>query len=73
MTQSSGRLARRIAVVTGAAGGIGSGIAKAYAAEGAVLALVDRNAKKLAEVVDTIAAEGGSAQAFTTELRTQPR
>ena len=69
MTQSSGRLARRIAVVTGAAGGIGSGIAKAYAAEGAVLALVDRNAKKLAEVVDAIAAEGGSAQAFTTELR----
>ena len=33
------------------------------------MALVDRNAKKLAEVVDAIAAEGGSAQAFTTELR----
>jgi len=69
MTENNGRLAGRIAVVTGAAGGIGSGIAKAYAAEGAVLALVDRNAKKLAEIVETITAGGGTAIGFTAELR----
>jgi len=69
MMERSGRLAGRIAVITGAAGGIGSGIAKAYAAEGAVLALVDRDTKKLAQVVDAIAADGGGVQAFTTELR----
>jgi 3-oxoacyl-[acyl-carrier protein] reductase len=69
MTETSGRLAGRIAVITGAAGGIGSGIAKAYAAEGAVLALVDRDAKKLSEVADAIATDGGSVQVFTTELR----
>lgn len=36
-----GRLAGRIAVVTGAAGGIGSAIAQAYADEGAVVGLLD--------------------------------
>jgi NAD(P)-dependent dehydrogenase (short-subunit alcohol dehydrogenase family) len=45
-----GRLAGKIAVVTGAAGGIGRGIAIAFANEGAkVLISTDRNEKGLAE------------------------
>lgn len=67
--EQSGRLAGRVAVITGAAGGIGSGIAKAYAAEGAALALVDRETDKLLQIADTIAARGSRVKTFATELR----
>ncbi len=36
------RFADRTVVITGAAGGLGSGMATAFAAEGAAVALVDR-------------------------------
>lgn len=42
-----GRLQGKIAVVTGAAQGIGAAIAKRFAAEGAVLALLDFDAERL--------------------------
>ena len=37
------RLARQVAVITGAAGGIGAAVAKAFAAEGAEVVLLDRD------------------------------
>jgi NAD(P)-dependent dehydrogenase (short-subunit alcohol dehydrogenase family) len=43
-----GRLEDRVAIVTGAARGIGHAIARAYAAEGATVAMVDRSAELLA-------------------------
>ena len=42
MTEAAGRLAGRAALVTGAAGAIGSAIARAFAAAGADVALADR-------------------------------
>ncbi len=59
------RLKDKVAIVTGAAGGFGEGIAQLYAAEGAKVAVVDINgdgAKKVA------AAIGGNAIAVTCDV-----
>lgn len=55
-------LAGRIAVVTGAAGGIGQAVARRLAGEGACVLLTDRDEAPLAE------AEQALAQAFGTDL-----
>lgn len=54
----SGKLAGRRVVVTGAASGVGREIARLFAEEGAVLALLDRNTAGLAEVADQLGAAG---------------
>ncbi|WVM91426.1 SDR family NAD(P)-dependent oxidoreductase [Halopseudomonas pachastrellae] len=46
----------RTVVITGAASGIGLGLAQAFAEQGARLELVDRNAQALAAVVEQLAA-----------------
>lgn len=51
-------------MITGAASGIGLGIARAFAAQGARLALVDRNAERLAAV----AAELPGARGYPCDL-----
>lgn len=56
----------RIAVVTGAAGGIGSAIAEAFAAAGARVACLDLVAPDA--VVAAIAASGGTAVALSTDV-----
>jgi NAD(P)-dependent dehydrogenase (short-subunit alcohol dehydrogenase family) len=48
------RFAGRTVIITGAAGGLGSGMAKAFAAEGAEVALVDRPDSLGQELADTI-------------------
>lgn len=60
----AGRFAGKVMVVTGAAQGIGRGVAMRAAAEGAQVLLVDR-----AEFVAEVAAEiGAAAHAFVTDL-----
>jgi 3-oxoacyl-[acyl-carrier protein] reductase len=51
VSAAGGALAGRVAVVTGGASGIGAGIAEAFAAEGADVALVDLTSKAKAEAV----------------------
>jgi 3-oxoacyl-[acyl-carrier protein] reductase len=61
-------LAGQVAVVTGASQGIGRSIAETLAANGARVALIARNAEKLASLVETIAAAGGEARAFPCDV-----
>jgi 2,3-dihydro-2,3-dihydroxybenzoate dehydrogenase len=49
------RLAERVAIITGAASGIGRGIAQRFSAEGAQLVLVDRDASGLEETAASLA------------------
>lgn len=62
------RLAGRVAVVTGASRGIGRGIARVLAAEGATVLLGARDAAKLQEAVDEIKAAGGQAAALAIDI-----
>jgi NAD(P)-dependent dehydrogenase (short-subunit alcohol dehydrogenase family) len=57
----------KVVVVTGAAGNVGRAVAAAFAAQGAKLALLDRNASGLEETRKAMPA-GSAAHAFPTDL-----
>jgi NAD(P)-dependent dehydrogenase (short-subunit alcohol dehydrogenase family) len=59
----------RVAVVTGAGGGIGSAIAHGFAKAGARVACLDRAAPQ--DLAAAIAAEGGEARAFACDVTDQ--
>jgi 3-oxoacyl-[acyl-carrier protein] reductase len=61
----------RIALVTGAAQGIGRAIALELTKAGATLAVADINEVKLAQVVAEIEAQGGTAAAFRLDVSNQ--
>lgn len=61
-------LAGRVAVVTGAASGIGEAVAVRLAAEGARVALLARRAERLDAVVEKIRADGGQALAVVADV-----
>jgi len=63
-----GRLAGRIAVITGASRGIGAKVAEAFAAEGAHVILVARTVGGLEAVDDAVRARGGSATLVPFDL-----
>lgn len=55
------RLKNKVAIVTGAASGIGEAIAYTFAREGAKVIATDIQGDKLAEIIDNIQAEGHEA------------
>ena len=70
MRQSEGRLHNQVAIVTGAAQGMGAAIAARLATEGAKVVLSDINTEKVAGVADRInaASTNGSALAMRTDV-----
>jgi len=61
-------LQNHIAVVTGAASGIGRAIASGYAREGARVVVLDINATAAAEVAKEIRDAGGNAESFALDV-----
>lgn len=61
-----GRLDGKVAFITGAAGGMGRVASLRFAAEGAVVAAVDR--EEPTETVEAVTAAGGSALALTADV-----
>ncbi|HKJ70614.1 MAG TPA: SDR family NAD(P)-dependent oxidoreductase [Gammaproteobacteria bacterium] len=61
---TAGRLAGRVYLVTGAAGGLGRAVSAAFAAEGALVVLLDRSMEGLEAVYDEIEAAGGPQPAI---------
>ena len=57
----AGRLKDKVALITGAGGGIGRASAKAFGAEGASVVVVDWDETAAAETVELIKAQGGTA------------
>ncbi|WP_308637138.1 SDR family oxidoreductase [Paenibacillus silvisoli] len=62
------RLSGKVAVVTGAASGMGKAIAELYAAEGAKVAVSDLRVEAAQAVVDEITAKGGTAFAIAANV-----
>ncbi len=65
------RLAGKVAIVTGGGGGIGSATAKAFAAEGAKVVVVDINPDAAQATVDQITAADGTALAAPADVSSE--
>jgi len=62
------KLSGKVAVVTGAASGMGKAIAELFAAEGAKVVVSDINLENAGKVVEGIAATGGNAAAIAANV-----
>src|SRR5260370_6294143 len=66
---TTGRLAGKIALITGASRGLGAAVAERFAREGAHLVLTGRTVGGLEETDDRVRAAGGSATLVPFDLR----
>jgi NAD(P)-dependent dehydrogenase (short-subunit alcohol dehydrogenase family) len=64
----AGRLAGKVAIVSGGATGMGGAASKLFAAEGARVAIIDRNAETSAHTVSEIRDAGGEALHFVADV-----
>ncbi len=64
----SGKLVDKVAIVTGAAAGMGKAIAEAYAKEGAKVILADVDSNRLDQVKNDITDAGGTAIAVKADM-----
>jgi NAD(P)-dependent dehydrogenase (short-subunit alcohol dehydrogenase family) len=62
------RLTGKVAIVTGAGGGIGGAISRQFAAEGASVVCLDIEPAALATTTESIVAEGGKAVGITADV-----
>src|SRR5690349_15675824 len=60
--------ARRVAIVTGAARGLGRAIAEVLAADGVALMLIDILAERLEQTRTDLAAAGARVEIFATDI-----
>ena len=66
---SSGELSDTVILVTGAANGIGAAVAKAYAAEGATIVLLDKDVPGLEKTYDAINTSSTPAAIYPLDLK----
>lgn len=64
----TGRLAGKVAIVSGGATGMGGAASKLFAAEGAKVAIIDRNEQASAATVAEITGAGGVASYFVADV-----
>ena len=71
MSSASGttNLTGKVAVITGASKGLGRAMALSLSQAGATIALVSRDREKLMGVREEVAAQGGTAEVFTADVR----
>lgn len=62
------RFEGKVAIITGGAGGIGSATCRRFAAEGARVAVCDRDEAGARKIADEIKAAGGQAEAFSCDI-----
>ena len=63
-----GRLDGKVAIITGAASGIGRATSSLFAREGARVAVVDQNSTGLRDTVRTISGDSGAVQSFGADV-----
>ncbi|MDC9808079.1 SDR family NAD(P)-dependent oxidoreductase [Rhizobium binxianense] len=62
------RLKGKVAIISGGATGMGGAASKLFAAEGARVAIIDRNGQAAAETVQAIREAGGEADCWTADV-----
>src|SRR5262245_57492116 len=68
-----GQLEGKIALITGAGTGIGKGIARAFAAEGATVILASRNAQHLEATAAELRGRGATVLVIPTDVTDEPQ